>query len=341
MNGSGEMGMVDLSAAVARLKRGGVVAFPTETVYGLGADAFNADAVKRVFELKGRPSRNPLIVHVSGPEMARRVAADWPTGANRLASAFWPGPLSIVLPKKAEVSDIVTGGVGSTSVAVRCPDHPVALALLYEFGRPLVGPSANKSGSISPTTAAHVRRSFSESDVLVLDGGTCSTGIESTVVSLVETTVRVLRPGVIGAAELSRVLGCEVQQRDSEGLSGAGSNDPNDGPLASPGLLSKHYAPSVPARLVSSDELSDLVELWNSASAEPRVVMSWTMNGVPAPHTLLLMPSADVEYAAVLYAALRHAESLSPAEILIEEPSTDSAVWEAVWDRLRRACASA
>ena len=176
-----EPAIKDIKEAASRLRDGGVVAFPTETVYGLGADAFSDAAVSRVFALKGRPSRNPLIVHVSGPLMAKRVTATWPVEAQRLADAFWPGPLSIVLPKRPEVPDIVTGGMGSASVAVRCPDHPTALALLYEFGSPLVGPSANLSGSISPTTAAHVRAAFSEQDVLVLDGGPCATGIESTV----------------------------------------------------------------------------------------------------------------------------------------------------------------
>ena len=183
--------------AVQRLNEGGLVAFPTETVYGLGANALDAHAVARVFALKGRPSQNPLIVHVADEAMAKSLTTEWPEAAQKLAKALWPGPLSLILPKAACIPDIVTGS--GPNVALRCPDHALTLELLRQFGKPLVGPSANPSGSISPTKAAHVAAAFSPEDVFVLDGGSCRGGIESTVLLLTEHPPRILRPGLISA----------------------------------------------------------------------------------------------------------------------------------------------
>ncbi|MGQ0628206.1 MAG: L-threonylcarbamoyladenylate synthase, partial [Phycisphaerales bacterium] len=222
----------EIMSAAERLRAGGLVAFPTETVYGLGADAFNPRAVDAVFTAKGRPSHNPLIVHVSGPDMAQALVADWTPAADALARRFWPGPLTLVLPRSRSVLDAVTAG--GPTVAVRSPDHPTAIALLFAFGGPLVGPSANRSGGVSPTCAAHVRAGFDSSEVTVLDGGTCPTGIESTVLSLATPAApEVLRPGVIGPAELSRCLGVTVRIA-------AMTSQPN-GPLMSPGMLESHY----------------------------------------------------------------------------------------------------
>ena len=176
----------DIAAAAQRLREGRLVAFPTETVYGLGADALSEPAVARVFAAKGRPSHNPLIVHVSSIEMAQRVVKEWTREADALARAFWPGPLTLVLEKAACVPGSVTGN--GPNVAVRWPRHPVAAALIESFGGPIVGPSANPSGFVSPTTAWHVHQAFAGMDVLVLDGGPCEVGIESTVVSLVGGT---------------------------------------------------------------------------------------------------------------------------------------------------------
>ncbi|MEO1128210.1 MAG: L-threonylcarbamoyladenylate synthase, partial [Planctomycetota bacterium] len=217
--------------AVRTLRAGDVVAFPTETVYGLGADARNADAVRRVFALKGRPSNNPLIVHVADIEMARTVVRTWTPHAMELATRHWPGPLTLVLERTDGIPDVVTGG-GST-VAVRCPDHPAALELLRAFGGPLVAPSANLSGTISPTTAAHVRAAFE--DVLVLDGGPCRAGIESTVVSLIDAPPRVLRPGALPPEQL--------------GIGTDAAPPTQGGPLPSPGMLDRHYAPRTPLHL--------------------------------------------------------------------------------------------
>src|SRR5262245_53340115 len=241
----------EIAAAVARLRAGGVVAFPTETVYGLGADALSERAVARVFELKGRPGNNPLIVHVASAAMARDVVAPgaWGREAELLSTAFWPGPLSIVLPRSAAVPANVTAG--GPNVAVRCPDHPTTLALLEAFGGPLVGPSANPSGRVSPTTAAHVREAFGD-EVMVLDGGACRAGIESTVVSLVGTA-RVLRPGVIGAGEIGRVLARDVEEArhapQEESLASR--------PMESPGRLASHYAPAARTLVVESSGIID------------------------------------------------------------------------------------
>ena len=336
-------GTSDILAAVERLRAGGVVAFPTETVYGLGADALSERAVARVFALKGRPSNNPLIVHVSGPEMAARVVAPgaFSEDALRLTRALWPGPLSIVLPKAAGVPSIVTGG--GPNVAVRCPDHPVTLALLLAFGGPLVGPSANLSGHVSPTTAAHVREAFDQEQALVLEGGACRGGIESTVVSLLSGDARVLRPGLIGAGEIGRILGrqVEVGVSDTGGGADGGADGRAGGALASPGLLSRHYAPRTPAMLLARAELEETLreEPWRSAAVLAFSPLPAEDEDAAGTVHTLLMPAEDVEYAGVLYAALRQADALGVERILIERPSGTSEVWAAVLDRLRRASA--
>ncbi|GAB5497040.1 MAG: L-threonylcarbamoyladenylate synthase [Phycisphaerales bacterium] len=304
----------DIQLAVDELNRGGLVAFPTETVYGLGADALNADAVHRVFATKGRPANNPLIVHVCSVEMAKGLVSTWPRIADLIANRFWPGPLTMVLPMADLVPDEVTGG-GDT-VAIRMPDQEIALSLIESFGRPLVGPSANLSGTISPTTAEHVEASLGP-DTLVLDGGPCQRGIESTVIRLTESGSEILRPGVIGADEIAEVV--PVVQ--------SGPELPTNAPLPSPGMLTKHYAPSAETRLV--DELGDV--------RGGSVVIC--ISEPPADSRAIRMPSDASEYAARLYAALREADALSPDVILIERPTGIGPIWDAVRDRLRRASA--
>lgn len=322
-------GHPDIQACVARLRAGGLVAFPTETVYGLGADALNERAVRRVFELKGRPATNPLIVHVSGAAMAREVVREWPAGAQRLAEAFWPGPLSIVLARSPQVPTIVTGG-GET-VAVRCPDHPLTLELLRAFGGPLVGPSANLSGRVSPTAAAHVREAFAGEDVLVLDGGECRVGIESTVLSLAGGGARVLRPGVIGAEAIARVLGAGVTYEEPAASAGAG-------PLASPGLLASHYAPACRAVLTDAPGIARLVR-----EAPGRIVaLAVSEMRLAQPHEVIPMPEDAEDYAHAMYTALRMADTARTGLIAIETPpegetEEERAVWRAVRDRLTRA----
>ncbi len=318
--------------AVSLLRDGRLVSFPTETVYGLGADALNPDAVRAVFRLKGRPSTNPLIVHLADAEAASEVCGSWPRAAAILAERFWPGPLTIVVPKGQSVPDEVVAG-GET-VALRCPDHPVALALLRAFGGPLVGPSANPSGRVSPTTAAHVRDAFDESEVFVLEGGPCRVGIESTVVSVISDRARVLRAGAIGADAIAQALGEPVDD-DAAARERAGT------PMPSPGRFASHYAPRAPASLLDREEL--LSELDRAKiSAEHRcaaiVLSPVDIESVDGLSEILMPADADA-YAQRLYAALHEADERSPERILIEAPRGVGSMWDAIRDRLRRACA--
>lgn len=320
-----------IAEAVRHLRAGGLVAFPTETVYGLGARALDAEGVARVFAAKGRPSSNPLIVHVADEAMASAVTSVWPESAARLARAFWPGPLTIVLAASSVVPPIVTAG--GPGVAVRCPDHPVALALLRAVGEPLVGPSANRSGSVSPTTPAHVRASFpDEQGVRVLDGGACRVGVESTVLSLLDPDDPVvLRPGAIGARAIASVLGRAV--REAGAHAGAGG---------SPGRVGPHYQPGAPLRLVRT--LADLERELASARGAC-VVLSPPGVGVAVEpmHMSIPMPAGAGAYGARLYAALREADAEGPSCILVCEPPTEgeddtsTALWRAIAERLGRA----
>ncbi len=228
-----------IPAAVAVLRRGGLVAFPTETVYGLGADATNAAAVGRIFAAKGRPPTNPLIVHVASAAVARRYAAGWPAVADRLAAAFWPGPLTLVLPRNPTIVDAVAAG--GPTVGLRVPDHPLALELLAAFDGPVAAPSANRANHISPTTADHVRAELGHAVDLVLDGGPSAVGIESTVLALTAARPALLRPGGVSRAQLEAVVGPVDLVRGSP---------------ASPGQGGRHYAPVTPAyRFAPGDPL--------------------------------------------------------------------------------------
>ncbi|MBU6365517.1 MAG: threonylcarbamoyl-AMP synthase, partial [Gemmatimonadetes bacterium] len=194
--------------AAAALRRGELVAFPTETVYGLGANALDPEAVARVYAAKGRPAWNPLIAHVADVAAARALARHWPPAAERLAAACWPGPLTLVLPKAAHVPDAVTAG--RDAVGIRVPDHPVALALLHEAGVPVVAPSANRFTQVSPTTAGHVQEALGDRVAHILDGGPCQVGIESTVLDLTQDPPAILRPGMLDARQLAALLGAPV-----------------------------------------------------------------------------------------------------------------------------------
>lgn len=317
-----------IAEAVQHLRAGGVVAFPTETVYGLGADALDEGAVARVFALKQRPANNPLIVHVADAEMAKGLVQNWPPAAQALAARFWPGPLSIVLPRASIVPASVAGG--GPNVAVRCPDHPLTLELLRALGRPLVGPSANPSGLVSPTTAAHVREAFGPEEVLVLDGGPCARGIESTVVTLAETPARVLRPGLVSAQQIAECMGGEVLE--AKAPTGAGG----EGPLESPGQLARHYAPHARCVLVDEKELRGALARFVGRA----VVVSHVAVRVDPPHELRTLPADAAGYAAGMYAALREADASRPGAILVVRPAAqgdDRASWLAVLDRLGRA----
>ncbi|MFK7760228.1 MAG: L-threonylcarbamoyladenylate synthase [Phycisphaerales bacterium] len=319
-------------AAVARLGLGEPIAFPTETVYGLGADALDHDAVARIFALKGRPSNNPLIVHVSGSTMAQDLVDQWTPDAQKLAEEFWPGALTLVLKKSESVPDIVTAG--GPTVAVRCPGHPIALALIESLGKPLVGPSANPSGWISPTTSAHVAEGFDGHDLLILEGGSCRAGIESTVLDLTSDQPAVLRLGIVSASKISRCLGVTVTANDPR------SQPDHKIPPTSPGLLGAHYQPKTPTSLRDPNELSDahdgvyLIGISDQSSDFPGIFR--------------LMPRDPVGYAHELYAAMHEGDASSASEIWIErvpemddadaDRQSDAPLWAAVMERLRRAC---
>ncbi|TVQ77991.1 MAG: threonylcarbamoyl-AMP synthase [Phycisphaeraceae bacterium] len=308
----------DLGRAVALLNAGECIGIPTETVYGLAADATNPAAVARVFALKQRPAHNPLIVHVADADMARPLVAHWPDLATDLCNRFWPGPLTLVLHASDRI--VPAARAHGPTVALRCPDHPVALELLRAFGRPLVAPSANRSGSVSPTTPAHVRADFP--DLLILDAGPCRIGIESTVLSLVHDPPRLLRPGAVTPEMLDIPL----------------ADDPPDAAdphLHSPGRLASHYAPTAPASLVTAADLPRLLQ----EQRKPCILLAYSTTAAPALHTIIAMPTDAPAYAARLYAALREADAHHPAHIFIESPPTDSSLWRAIHDRLARATA--
>jgi L-threonylcarbamoyladenylate synthase len=306
-----------VAEAADRLRAGGLVAFPTETVYGLGARALDAAAVRRVFAAKGRPEGHPLIVHVLSEADARRYASEWPPLAEELARAFWPGPLTLVVPKADVVPSEVTGG--GPSVALRAPSHPVARALLAALGEGIVAPSANRYQSLSPTRAEHVVASLGGSDdVLLLDAGPCDSGIESTVVD-VRGEPRVLRPGAL-SLEALRAAAPSVRYARVEAPEGA--------PRASPGQAPRHYAPRT-TLILAPDRASALAAM----GARTAVVVF----GEPARGAFAL--SDDPERAgAELYALLHEIDRADFDAVVVEAPP-DAPGWEAIADRLRRAAA--
>jgi L-threonylcarbamoyladenylate synthase len=287
------------------LRSGGLVVLPTETVYGLAADASNLAAVAKIFEAKGRPVENPLIVHVSNSGDAKPFVTDWTERAETLANVFWPGPLTLILPKSELVPKIVTAGL--ETVAVRMPDHPVALSVIAAAGIALAMPSANRFTGLSPTRVEHLDPEILGSVDLVIDGGPCRIGVESTVVDLTSDYVRVLRPGEISAEQISKILSVEVQE---------GSND---GAIRSPGMYRKHYSPKSPLRLVSRLSPSDC----GLTFGEPH-------------NRQIKMPPDPKEYAAKLYDALFQLDQLQMSEIIVEMPP-NKFEWAAVRDRLEKA----
>lgn len=308
----------DLDEAAELLKRGGLVAFPTETVYGLGGLALEPLAVRAIYAAKGRPANNPLIVHVPGEDEARPLCARWPLQAGELAARFWPGPLTLVLPRSALVPDEVTAG-GDT-VAVRAPSHPAALALLRRVGAPLAGPSANRAQHVSPTTAAHVLRDLNGRVDAVLDGGRCAVGIESTVIALWPEP-RLLRAGAITQEQLEELLGPVAL---------------GPGPAAiaqSPGLQRRHYAPAGVVRLVEGSALAAA-----AAAASTRVGALVHAADNPAAVLVKRLPANAAGYARELYAALRELEDADCSTILIEQVP-EGPEWAAIRDRLQRAAA--
>ncbi|MEO8420703.1 MAG: L-threonylcarbamoyladenylate synthase [Hyphomicrobium sp.] len=305
-----------IAAAATHLRAGRLVAFPTETVYGLGADATNGEAVAAIFATKGRPRFNPLIVHVADARQAGEHVV-LTVLAQRLIDAFWPGPLTLVLEKRPQspLSDLVTGGL--TTVAVRAPDHPVARALLQAAGRPLAAPSANRSGRISPTQAAHVLGDLGDDVALILDGGPTAYGLESTVVDARGNVPVLLRPGAVTAETIEAVLGCSLVRATID------SERPN-----APGQLASHYAPDARVRLGAVDVRRGEALLAFGASVPP------TEGPV-----INLSPTGDLtEAAANLFAALRALDA-GGAETIAVMPVPEEGIGEAINDRLRRAAA--
>jgi len=297
------------------LKRGGLVAFPTETVYGLGADASNPAAVARIYRVKGRPAGHPVIIHIGDTGQLERWARDIPEHARKLAARFWPGPLTLVLKRAPGVSDNLTGG--EDTIGLRMPNHPITLELLRQFGGGIAAPSANKFGRISPTTAEHVRDDLGDEVDLILDGGPCEIGIESTIVDLSRDRPVLLRPGRIGTADIAATLGATPEPRD------------RSAPRA-PGTLESHYAPQKPLRLVAGGE-------WERGARQNRAVMSFRARPAGEKCAMWISASTDPQrYARDLYSNLRALDASGCDEILVEEPPA-SAEWVAVRDRLARA----
>jgi L-threonylcarbamoyladenylate synthase len=308
----------DAIAEAARvLRSGGLVAMPTETVYGLGARALDPVAVNRIYAAKQRPASSPLIAHVDSIEQARSLLLGWPTSAQALAEAFWPGPLTLVLPKAAHVPDALTGG--GPRLGVRLPSHPVALALIKALGEPIAAPSANRFMQLSPTCAAHVERGLGEAVDLILDGGDCAYGIESTVVRLEPEAITLLRPGAIPVALIEQVLGVSLQRPAASDTAAGKAQD-------SPGLHQRHYAPRTP------------LLLWQPGQALPpgRGGMLALSVGNALPAHRIDMPHSAPDYAKRLYAELHALDRAALDWIAVEAPPADAS-WAAVHDRLQRA----
>ena len=317
----------NIQIAADALRAGGVVAFPTETVYGLGACTLNVVAIERVYQLKGRPADNPLIAHVLDATLARDVVAAgcWDERCESLARRFWPGPLTLVLPKSARVSDRATAG--RPTVAVRSPQHSAAQALLEAAGQPISAPSANRSGRVSPTSARHVLDEFASvaeaRDLLILDGGECEVGIESTVLDLTSSPPRILRHGSVTLEQLRAVLG-EVEAPAVETQS------------AGPGTSPSHYAPRTPAELVAPEQVQATLRRLGD-QGQRGVALVFDPDMIKPPHRAVTMPQDGERYAHDLYQRLREADGMGCDRIVVESPPQTSQVWRAVHDRLRRA----
>lgn len=313
----------DIVRAAAVLKAGELVAFPTETVYGLGADASNAEAVGRVFAAKGRPADHPLIVHIADAVQLANWAREIPLAAHTLAKKFWPGPLTLVLKRSATVPDAVTGG--QDTVAIRVPSHPVAQALLREFGGGVAAPSANRFGRVSSTTAAHVREEFGDTVACVLDGGATDVGIESTIVDCSGDAPALLRPGMITPQQIEAVLGAPLAAPQAKN------------PRVS-GMLDKHYAPQTPLMQMEGDLIVELAHSLVRQGKRVAVLARTQLQPLLDNLTWVAAPGDAAGYAHDLYANLRTLDHAGCDAILVEQPPDDAA-WLAIRDRLNRAAA--
>lgn len=310
--------------AVEALRAGELVAFPTETVYGLGANANNPEAVRKIFQVKGRPSTHPVIVHIDHPRYLHRWVREMPPEGKKLADAFWPGPLTIVAKRAPAVNDVITGG--QDTVAIRVPNHPIAQQLLNAFGGGIAAPSANRYGRVSPTRAEHVREEFEDEVEIILDGGDCKVGLESTIVSCVGDVPYVLRPGSISLSQLRAV--CPSIQVG-----------PNPSAPRVPGTTARHYSPATPVNVVPSRRLEQVMNEFTSKGEKVAVLaqrppatanpyMTWVNAGIRPDH-----------YSRQLYANLRTLDKAGAKIILVEEVP-EGEKWDAARDRLRRAASA-
>ncbi len=316
--------------AVEQLKSGDVVGLPTETVYGLAANAFSPEAVKQIYEIKGRPAHNPIIVHVADIAMARECVSEWPESAARLARAFWPGPLTLVLPRSAVIPDIVTAE-GAT-VGIRWPGHPFMQSVIRDCGFPLAAPSANRSNEISPTNAEHVRRSLGDRLKLIVDGGQSQVGIESTVVDLTGRTPRILRPGMIHEESITATTGRVDKSLGAE-----------PGNLRSPGQLPRHYAPKGKLTALEWDSTESLLAQAGKAGIQPAQATVICHSHIPSPGewmSVSVIPHDAEAYARALYAELHRCDQ-DGARWIIVETVPDTAEWKGISDRLKRAATPA
>lgn len=314
----------ELERAAELLRAGKLVAFPTETVYGLGADAANPDAVAGIFRAKGRPADHPVIVHLPSAAALEQWAMEIPDSAYRLADMFWPGPLTLVLRRAQGVRDAITGG--QDTVGLRVPGNPVALALLRAFGGALAAPSANRFGHVSPTTADHVIDEFGDEIAAVVDGGPCSVGVESTIVDLTGSSPRLLRPGMIRIEAIEAELGQKLERVADR-----------EGPRAS-GRLESHYAPGAVLELVNPEDMPGRIATCLEHRERLAVLARREAPANAARVDWIEMPRHPVQFARTIYAALRRADAVHPDRILVETPP-GSAGWEAISDRLSRAAA--
>ena len=347
-----------IAEAAALLRAGDIVGMPTETVYGLAADALDPAAVKKIFAAKGRPVDHPLIVHLPSAEHLAQWAAAIPKDAIALARAFWPGPLTLILKRTADVPDEVTGG--QDTVGVRVPSHPVALALLQVFDSGIAAPSANRFGRISPTTAAHVQEELGERVAMILDGGACEVGIESTILDFSRDVPEILRPGAIGPEDIARVIGRRPRvrgealpeidetaagQRCADSASAAAGRGvaPAEAPAGSPqpaprvsGALAAHYAPRTPLRLVEPALLVDEAAALAGEGCRITVLAHSTPDPRDARLTWRSLPAEPAAYAQGLYASLRALDAVG-ADFILIEALPGGPGWRAVADRLGRA----
>ncbi|HEY9792710.1 MAG TPA: L-threonylcarbamoyladenylate synthase [Candidatus Obscuribacterales bacterium] len=311
-----------LNEAAALLRQGQLIAFPTETVYGLGADAANAEALKRLYEAKGRPTAHPVIVHLFSAEQLTDWAVEVPEAAYKLAAAMWPGPLTMILRRAPHVLDAVTGG--QNSVGLRVPSHPAARRLLSRFKGGVAAPSANKFGRLSPTTAADVAHDFEQEVAMVLDGGPSEVGIESTIVDFTGEAPRILRPGMILPQQVETIAG-KLQIL----------HHPMGTPRA-PGMLKSHYAPATPTQVVAADAINSKIASLTQTGA--KVAALSFQEGMPGCLQLIVASKDPSRYAHELYRNLRKLDSLGADFIVVEAvPETDA--WAGVADRLKRASA--